>query len=114
MASDLVLLPFVDGLSTRRSTLMAALAHGRPVLALVGKNTDRVLLDAPGAVALTPVGDRAAFALVAVELLRKPGLRAELGDRGRRLYEERFAWPVTGRRMVQILSGMAAAAPLGI
>jgi glycosyltransferase involved in cell wall biosynthesis len=102
-AIDLMLLPFLDGVSTRRSTLMAALAHGRPVLGLEGKNTDRILRDADGALALTPVGDPAAYALTAVALLRDDQLRAGFGAGGRRLYEERFDWPVTAAQAAAVL-----------
>jgi len=102
-ASDLVLLPFSDGVSTRRSTLMAALAHRRPVLGLRGKNTDRILIDAPDALALTPVGDVDAFARAAARLTQAPQLMQSIGEEGARLYERRFDWPVTAARLASVL-----------
>jgi glycosyltransferase involved in cell wall biosynthesis len=107
-ASDLVLLPFADGLSTRRSTLMAALAHGRAVLGLRGPSTDAVLAGARGALALTPVGDRAAFARAAVELTSDPERLLAIGDAGRGLYESRFDWPVTAQRVGAVLETITA------
>lgn len=106
-ASDVVLLPLADGLSTRRTTMMAALAHGRPVLGLAGQNTDAMLTDEAGAVALTPVGDPAAFSRAAVELTNDPLRMRELGDAGRRLYESRFDWPVISQRVVSVIEDMA-------
>jgi glycosyltransferase involved in cell wall biosynthesis len=106
-ASDLMLLPFTDGVSTRRSTLMAAFAHRRPVLGLCGKNTDQVLLDATDALTLTPVGDLDAFARTAVELTREPQLLRAKGEAGRRLYEERFDWPVAAARVTELLEDAA-------
>lgn len=102
-ASDLVLLPFSDGVSTRRGTLMAALAHGRPVLGLRGRNTDAVFADAPDAVVLTPAGDPDAFSRAAVELSCDPGRLRAIGDAGRRLYESRFDWPVLAKGVAQVL-----------
>jgi glycosyltransferase involved in cell wall biosynthesis len=102
-AADLVLLPFVDGVSTRRSTLMAALAHGRAVLGLQGRNTDAVLADAHDALVLTPAGDRAAFARRAVELAADPQRLQRIGAAGHRLYAERFDWPVLARVLADVL-----------
>ena len=102
-ASDMVLLPFTDGVSTRRSTLMAALAHGRPVLGLRGRRTDAVLTGAGDALTLTPVGDRAAFADAALALARDPDRRIAQGEAARHLYEERFAWPVAARTIASLL-----------
>lgn len=107
-ASDIVLLPFTDGVSTRRTTMMAALAHGRPVLGLNGPNTDAVLAEAPDAMALTPVGDLAAFARAAVELAGDPRRLSAIGEAGRRLYESRFDWPVLARRVASLLETMTA------
>jgi glycosyltransferase involved in cell wall biosynthesis len=98
-ASDLVLLPLTDGLSTRRGTLMAALAHGRPVVGLLGHNTDAVLAEARDALALTAVGDRSGYARAAVELSADPGRLRAIGAAGLRLYESRFDWPVIARRV---------------
>ena len=42
-ATDVFLVPTVDGASTRRGSLMAALQHGLPVLATDGDLTDGVL-----------------------------------------------------------------------
>ena len=82
-ASDLVLLPFKDGVSTRRTTLMAALAHGVPVLGLSGGNTDTVLASARDALVLTPVGDLAAFSRAAVALAADRPRRQAIGEAGR-------------------------------
>jgi glycosyltransferase involved in cell wall biosynthesis len=103
-ASDLVLLPLTDGVSTRRSTLMSALAHGRPVVGLLGHNTDSVLATAGDALVLTPVGDRAGFARNVVTLAGDPVRRQTIGDAGRRLYEERFDWPVLARTVASVVS----------
>jgi glycosyltransferase involved in cell wall biosynthesis len=110
-ASDLVLLPLTDGVSTRRTTLMAALAHGRPVLGLHGRNTDTLLAETPAALALTPVGDRAAFARAAVELVGDQAQLDAIGEAGRRLYEEQFDWPVLARRVASVLEPLAAGVP---
>ena len=109
-ASDLVLLPFTDGISTRRGTLMAALAHGRPVLGLDGRNTDMLLADAGGAVALTPVGDRSSFSRAAVELSGDPERLRAIGEAGRRLYDSRFDWAVTARSVGAVLETLSRGA----
>jgi glycosyltransferase involved in cell wall biosynthesis len=102
-ASDLVLLPFTDGLTTRRSTLMAALAHARPVLALAGPRTDSVLRRAPDALCLTPVGDREAFGRAAVRLADNPDERAAIGRAGETLYRRQFDWPILADGVLSVL-----------
>lgn len=113
-AADLMLLPFIDGVSTRRSTLMAALSHGRPVLALHGRNTDPMLVDARDALTLTPVGDRAGFAREAVALSLDPGRLRRMGEAGRRLYAEQFDWPVLARRTADVLGAEVSTPPVGM
>jgi glycosyltransferase involved in cell wall biosynthesis len=98
-ASDMMLLPLVDGLSTRRTTLMAALAHGVPLFGLRGAKTDRVLVDHPQAVSLTPVHDVGGYVRAAVALAADRERLRRLGESGRRLYVEQFDWPVAARRV---------------
>jgi glycosyltransferase involved in cell wall biosynthesis len=105
-ASDLVLLPFTDGMSTRRSTLMAALAHGRPVLGLSGPRTDAILDDDSAALVLTPLGDRNAYARTAAALAKDRGQLQQIGDSGHDLYRARFDWPVIARRVGSELDGI--------
>lgn len=99
-AGDLALLPLSDGVSTRRTTMMAALAHALPVLGLDGPNTDPVLRRQ---LELTPVGDRDAYAASAAALAADPARRAALGEAGRRLYCEQFDWPVLARQVTAAL-----------
>jgi glycosyltransferase involved in cell wall biosynthesis len=88
-ASDLVLQPYPDGASGRRTTLMAALANGVPVVTTVGFLSEPVWAD--GAVAAAPAGASDQLARLALDLLDFPDRRAELGRAGRRLYEDKFA-----------------------
>ena len=86
LTCDLMIQPYPDGASTRRTTLMASLANGVPVLTTLGPLSESVWAD--GSVATAPA-ERLAEA--AVGLLDRPAVLQELGRAGRRLYDERFA-----------------------
>lgn len=103
-ASDLMLLPFTDGLTTRRTTLMAALAHGVPVLGLRGRATDDVLVRHQEILGLTPLNDIDAYSRTAAELANNPGMLRCRGESGRRLYVEEFDWPHVARRVMAAMS----------
>jgi glycosyltransferase involved in cell wall biosynthesis len=82
--------PYPDGVTTRRTSLMACLTSGRPVVTSDGALTERLWRDTR-AVALTPAGDEASMADAVVRLVDGESEAAALGARGRRLYDERFA-----------------------
>jgi glycosyltransferase involved in cell wall biosynthesis len=103
-AVDLFLAPFLDGVSTRRTSMMAALQHGLPVLGTDGRLTDDVLRDARGALRLVSTTDQTGFAAAAVALAGDDEVRAKLGVAGRLLYEEQFDWPVLATRFVEIVT----------
>ena len=88
-ASALALQPFPDGISTRRTSAMAALALGVPVVTTDGFLTDPVWRE--GAVALAPVGRPDALAAHCEAVLADKDRGLSLGARGAQLYRERFS-----------------------
>lgn len=107
-AGDLFVAPFSDGVSTRRTTLMAALQHALPVVTTRGHSTGPLLTDADGSLELVDVADPAGFAAAVQRLASDEGARRALGDAGRRFYEQQFAWPVIATRFVDSLISVAA------
>jgi glycosyltransferase involved in cell wall biosynthesis len=101
-AADLFLAPLVDGVSTRRTSVMTALQHEVAVVGTDGPLTDSVLRG--DALELTPVGDVDAFASAAERLAVDPERRAQLAAAGRSLYERDFDWPVLARELAAILA----------
>jgi glycosyltransferase involved in cell wall biosynthesis len=88
-ACDLVIQPYPDGASGRRTTLMAAIANRVPVLTTIGFLSEPIWSE--GAVATAPAGDYVGLARLALDLLDRPDRLAALGAAGRRLYEDQFA-----------------------
>jgi glycosyltransferase involved in cell wall biosynthesis len=88
-ACTLALQPFPDGISARRTSAMAALALGVPMVTTDGFLTDAVWRE--GAVALAPVGQPLELARLCGSVLDDPTMRQSLGERGARLYRERFS-----------------------
>ena len=88
-ACDLLLQPYPDGVSSRRTSLMAGLAHGLPVVTTAGRLTEP-LWETCGAVALAPAEDPDAITTLVARLLDDAGARARLGARALSLYRERF------------------------
>lgn len=85
---DVFVQPYPDGVTARRTTLMALLDHGCAVVASAADQTEPWW---DGAVELTPVGDVRRMVDAAVALLDSPARRAQLSAAARRMYSERFA-----------------------
>ncbi|MBM4381705.1 MAG: hypothetical protein FJ086_20750, partial [Deltaproteobacteria bacterium] len=90
LAADVLLQPFVDGVTTRRTSLMAALAHGRPVCGNLGPLSEPLWAGLPG-LQLAPSPSPAALLAAAEALLARAGEWAGLGDAARATYEAHFS-----------------------
>ncbi len=101
-SADLVLLPFVDGISTKRGTLMAALASGCAVVATSSASTDAILRQAGLGTIDVALGP-GAFAARASELAVDDVQRARLAASGAQLYRTHFDWPVIAARLTAAL-----------
>lgn len=88
-ACDLLLQPYPDGISARRTSVMAGLAHGLAVVTTKGALTES-LWEESGAVALAPAGDIEGLAIIVRELLGDANARGELGERARATYALHF------------------------
>ena len=95
-ACDLLVQPYPDGISSRRTSAMAALALGQPVLATRGPLTEPCW-EENGPVRL--VDDPVEIAVQARALLADEAERRRLGAAGARLYRERFALDNTVARL---------------
>ena len=90
-ACDVMIQPYEHGISTRRTTVMACLSHGRAVVTNQGLVTEPGFWDEAGAVAAPPVGDLKGFLAAAEGLLTNASARAALGATAAALYRRRFA-----------------------
>lgn len=88
-ACDLMIQPYPDGISARRTSAMAALSHGRPVVTTVGRLTESLWTQS-GAVAAVPAHDVEALAHLAMSLLESLSERQRLAVAGTELYRKRF------------------------
>jgi glycosyltransferase involved in cell wall biosynthesis len=88
-ACDVMLQPYIDGVSSRRTSLMVGLSHGVPVVTTIGRLTESLWAESE-AVVLVPVEDASALVDVTGQLLADEARRRHLGAAARRLYDERF------------------------
>jgi glycosyltransferase involved in cell wall biosynthesis len=109
-ACDLLVQVYPDGLSTRRTTLMAGLALGVPVVSNQGALTEPEWATWR---AVAVARDASAPQLVAeVErLLGSVSERAELGERGRACYREHFSLERTLSELARLAQAESSAAP---
>jgi glycosyltransferase involved in cell wall biosynthesis len=88
-ACDLMIQYYPDGVTTRRTSCMVALEHGRPVVTSSGRLTEP-LWDESGAVAIAPANDLPAMAGLVRRLIDDADERRRLGTAARELYDRRF------------------------
>jgi glycosyltransferase involved in cell wall biosynthesis len=102
-ACDLLLQPYPDGVSSRRTSFMAGLSHGKAMVATTG-HLSEAFWETTGAVVLAPAGDTAAFVKLVDELCADPARRGRIAQAAGKLYCERFDIS----RTTAALSGAAA------
>jgi glycosyltransferase involved in cell wall biosynthesis len=89
-ACDMLVQPYTDGASARRTTLMAALAHGRCILTTVGELSEAWWRES-GAVEVAPAGRPELMIGTVASLAGDAGRRRLLERAARSMYESRFA-----------------------
>jgi hypothetical protein len=81
--------PYPDGVSSRRTSVMAALANSVPVVTTLGVLSEQIGWSR--AVATVGEADDDTLTERVLQLLSQPAQLRELGSAGCRLYETRFA-----------------------
>jgi glycosyltransferase involved in cell wall biosynthesis len=103
-AMDVVLAPYVDGVSTRRGAFMAGLQHGIPTVTTDAFHTDTILREANGKAFLAATeGNAEMFYSHVLQLLRDPELRNTIGEGGQTLYCQQFDWKPVVQSLLQRL-----------
>ena len=88
-ACAVLMQPYPDGISSRRTSAMAALAHGMPVVATDGPLTEPIWRTSDAVVLVRP-GDADGLAAAAAALLADPARRTDLARRAAALYDAQF------------------------
>jgi glycosyltransferase involved in cell wall biosynthesis len=116
LACDVIALPFRDGASARRGTLMAALALGLPIVSTVparrsplagpaaiwlGAGPDAVAVRDGEAIVLVPPDDPDTLAAALERLADDPDFRARLAE-GARAAAARITWPALAAETLSI------------
>ena len=88
-ACDLMIQPYPDGVSSRRTSAMVGLSHGLPIITTSGHNTEPLWAESR-AVALTQAGDTNSLLESIKRLIADARERDRLGKAARLLYDNRF------------------------
>jgi glycosyltransferase involved in cell wall biosynthesis len=122
LACDVIALPFRDGASARRGTLMAALAHSLPIVSTrperpspsggpatvwLGAGPGAVPVRDGEAILLVPPDDAEALAAALTHVMDDPELRARLAQ-GAGAVADRIAWPALAAETRAIYAGLYA------
>jgi glycosyltransferase involved in cell wall biosynthesis len=107
LAADLAVLPFTDGASFRRGSMLAILAHGLPTVTTTLQANDQRIEPVPGRlvdgdnILLIPPNDVDALGAAIERTARDAELREQLSAGGRALAAQ-FAWPEIAARHEQL------------
>jgi glycosyltransferase involved in cell wall biosynthesis len=96
---DLLVSPFLDGISTRRSSAMSCLAHGLPLLTTSGRLSDALWHEAFGD-QLIPVEKEEAYFDAAYQLCLDESKRRDLAQTSQSLYQSQFTWEKIAQRLL--------------
>jgi glycosyltransferase involved in cell wall biosynthesis len=107
-ATDVVALPYVDGASPRRGSLLAALAHGCAIVTTAGGTFPGLA----NAAWLVPPGDAGTLAAGIAALADDPARRAALGADAARLAQE-YGWEKIAMRTLEVYAAARQAGGRG-
>ena len=105
-ATDVLCLPFVDGVSERRTTLMAGLDHSVAISGTYGHNTGTTLKEAT-CLTLCQAQDQLQFIRQTRDLIANKTVRLQHGAEGKSLHDRRFSWDVIATGLVEMIGAIS-------
>jgi len=100
-ACDMLLAPFADGASTRRTSLLSGLEHGLCCVTTRGPGTDSTLSGQDGS-ALVFAADRDDFEKVVLDLASDQARARSLGTAARTFHRANYAWDSIADRCMEL------------
>jgi len=97
---------FIDGVSTRRGSLLAAIQEGIPVITTEDKDTD-IIFKHHEFIKLLPV-DSKKFSVGLVDLVVNGwpiGIKASHGSQEKKFYQSQFSWSLQTEIFLSVISG---------
>jgi glycosyltransferase involved in cell wall biosynthesis len=98
-ACDLLVLPFIDGVSERRTTFMAGLDHSLAISTTRGHNTGRTLRNA-GFLAITDASDSSRFVRETAQALQDQERLLKLSSEGKLFHDNHFQWKTVVKSLI--------------
>ncbi len=92
--------PFLDGVTTRRTSVMAGLAHGLPIVTTSGPLTESFWAH-KRAVEMCPLGRPDIFATVVNKLLTDQSARSSLSESALQTYDDCFSIEAHLRKLLK-------------
>jgi glycosyltransferase involved in cell wall biosynthesis len=108
-ASDVMVQPYRDGVSLRRGTLMAVMAHGRPLITTSPKIPIAEIIHGE-TVWLTPIDDIYALSNAIEKVSSDPDIQSGLA-RGATKFSQSFSWEIITNKTMEFLERMATTSP---
>ena len=103
-AMDVYFAPLAEGISSRRTSLVASLSHGLPVVAAAGPATDSLFYEENGrSLALVDAARGESFREAVARLATSAELRARLGAGATELAKRAFSWESITTRLIEEL-----------
>ncbi|MCK4352508.1 glycosyltransferase family 4 protein [candidate division WOR-3 bacterium] len=99
--SDIYLSPELDGASGRRTTLMAALSLGLPIIAYNGRETESVFKNYENIILIPPHNSKILTEKI-MELIKNKKLRDSLGKKAKETFNTYFSWDIIGKEYEKI------------
>ncbi len=109
LASDLIALPYRDGVSFRRGSLMAAIAHGCTIITTEPETPEPEFVNGK-CVRLIPPDSPTALAIAVEDLADNPELCTQMGRNARALAEQ-FTWERIAARTADFYERLLATEP---
>jgi glycosyltransferase involved in cell wall biosynthesis len=105
LAADLAVLPYADGASGRRGSLLACAEHGLPIVSTTGPGLTTSALDLDGAILTAPPADPRQLAQATLRVVTDPIMRERLRA-GSASIARRASWSAIAERHLAIYSGL--------
>jgi glycosyltransferase involved in cell wall biosynthesis len=101
-ASDVCVLPFLEGVQMNNSSFASMVAHGLPIIVTRGPLMDKAFVHGDNVLTCEPK-DHQAVANLLLDLMDRPDLRAHLRTGALKLANEWFSWETATERTLTAL-----------